>query len=121
MNCSPNCDYCVSGTLKGETSAIGKACLVCPANCAACSDVNTCLTCFEGFYLGGDGVCTVCSSTCIICNDESSCNLCVDGYVLELIAEGETISDNVYGHACIACSDRCKTCAIEPDICTSCR
>ena len=68
-----------------------------------------------------DNVCTACPSTCKICNDATSCELCAAGYILELIEEGETPEDNVYGDTCVACSDRCLTCALEADICTSCK
>ncbi len=56
-------------------------CTNCDPSCLTCSDtgINSCLSCYDGFYLDG-GFCVNCDSSCLTCiNSSTYCLSCPIG------------------------------------------
>ena len=81
-----------------------------------------CYSCFEGFYLNNAGSCVACPDNCSICENEFECYLPADGFFLPLldIANDYDLDSAIFGEICERCADKCLTCILEADRCTSC-
>ena len=60
-------------------------CNSCLANCAICTNGQTCQSCLSGFYLNPvNNTCSACSSHCGICSSSTNCSQCISGYYAKL-------------------------------------
>ena len=74
--------------------------------CKTCSNVNTCISCIDGYFQLSDK-CFQCNINCNITIDNCKCNSCYDEYYLS-------------NFQCLACKQNCKTCPGSADICLKC-
>ena len=84
---SEYCDQCASLQMKTSLACVDKCpegtrqnlhmCLDCPANCANCSDDDTCLECRRGYIASSEGTCIQsCPPQTFHSNITGSCELC---------------------------------------------
>lgn len=94
-----NCEYCVEHAYKDVqgvcqcdplwyTEWCNLPYETCHISCRTCDrtdNADLCLTCFGGFYLGGDGHCHHCHDNCATCTaaSDSTCTKCHDGWYLD--------------------------------------
>ncbi|KAL4503914.1 hypothetical protein ABPG72_022544 [Tetrahymena utriculariae] len=112
---------------------------VCDKSCKNCSNPinnNSCLSCFDGYYLSGSQ-CLKCNNPCATCiTNSSKCLTCQTGYQLsqknpntcepQCDSSCLTCSSNSNPNACLSCADgrylesnQCKLCPINCLTCTS--
>lgn len=128
--CIENCDYCHSNSLLCEDCSPqyffnSISCQICDFTCQECSDINTCIDCWEnaglsngtctcniGFGLNATGHCEICSENCQSCySNFLECEECVEPFGLDIVLK-----------TCMSCSDPdCLHCHADKDICTECK
>jgi proprotein convertase subtilisin/kexin type 5 len=83
-------------------------CAKCPANCATCSNAQTCATCMMYYFLDTDNKCQLCPTNCKNCTNATTCNAaqCIDGYFLS-------------AGLCHKCAFGCQSCTNGLD-CNTC-
>lgn len=115
LSCNPNCEFCPAGTYKNASSS----CVPCPQSCASCPS-GTCVECQKGFFLA-NSTCQRCPDKCRTCYNADTCEDCAPGFIKEILSMGTNgIADATFSDNCIPCAPNCRTCAVEPDRCTSC-
>jgi hypothetical protein len=148
------CTQCVSGMIlnvaqsacaiscpAGEydpSDGAPRQCETCLANCASCTDGETCNACEIPNYLSVDAdscdpscaagsvladpldtQCTACLDNCAACTSPSACDTCNEGFLISLAAacveECPAGSYDGGEGSCLACPDGCDVCEERVD------
>ncbi|KRX02882.1 WD40-repeat-containing domain [Pseudocohnilembus persalinus] len=87
----------------------------CHSSCKTCFNLNSdsCLSCFDGYYLNNLNECKICHSSCVTCIGElqNQCLSCNSGSILNPEKIGSCIQ---------FCDTECATCSENSNNCTSC-
>lgn len=88
-SCTPQTTNCTNGSCYYcpiNYANINNICTQCSSEfCARCnpSDLSSCLTCINGYYLSA-GSCVLCPRNCASCTSNVTCSSCLNGYTLIL-------------------------------------
>ncbi|KAL4506331.1 hypothetical protein ABPG73_017065 [Tetrahymena malaccensis] len=140
QNCDQSGSYCLSCIQNYTFNATQNTCLpICDASCNTCSlpmSNQSCLSCFDGFYLINNQ-CLPCQSPCSTCQASSNyCLTCQKDYIFQQQTNScSPICDSSCKTSCLSCFDGfyllnnqclncqspCATCINSSSNCLSCK
>lgn len=121
--CSGSCLTCDSSnatlclTCFPNTFLSSGACVGCNSTCKTCegaSNVNTCTSCWDGYYLSENTCVKGCPKNCFACSNLTTCTQCRSGFTTFLSNSSSEIG-------CAPCITSCRTCSQgKPASCLTC-